>query len=259
MHYQGFILALSFCFLSACDLPQQEPTKSPEKAPQLANTNSNTHSSQLERIKKTGVLTILTRYDPTTYYEGAHGFSGLEYDLVQLFAQHLAVKPQFVLPETFAAVIQKTAAGEADFAAAGISITEERKQHLLFAPPYQKITEQLIFRSGTRRPRKPEDLVDGILEIVKGTSHAQTLLQLKKNTPQLQWLTNETLDTDGLLYLVNERLIDFTIADSNQMTLIRRFYPKLNVAFNINPTRHLAWAFKKSDDLSLYNEAVAFF
>jgi membrane-bound lytic murein transglycosylase F len=32
------------------------------------------------------------------------------------------------------------------------------------------------------------------------------------------------------------------------MTLIRRFYPKLNVAFDISPNRHLAWAFKKSDD-----------
>lgn len=218
-----------------------------------------TSGNQLERIKKSGILSVLTRYDPTTYYEGAHGFSGLEYDLVQLFAEHLAVKTHYILPDTFAAILQKTAAGEADFAAAGISITEERKQQLLFTPPYQKITEQLIFRSGTKRPRKAGDLVNGILEIVKGTSHAQTLLQLKKHTPQLQWLTNETLDTDGLLYLVNERLIDYTIADSNQMTLIRRFYPKLNVAFNISPARHLAWAFKKSDDLSLYNEAVAFF
>ncbi|WP_244559251.1 hypothetical protein [Bathymodiolus platifrons methanotrophic gill symbiont] len=75
----------------------------------------------------------------------------------------------------------------------------------------------------------------------------------------MQWQTNEALNTDGLLYLVNERLIDYTIADSNQMTLIRRFYPKLNIAFNIGPPRHLAWAFKKSDDLSLYNEAVLFF
>ena len=82
---------------------------------------------------------------------------------------------------------------------------------------------------------------------------------LQKETPELQWLTNDTLDTDGLLYLLNERLIDYTIADSNQITLIRRFYPKLNVAFNISPARYLAWAFKKSDDLSLYNEAVTFF
>jgi membrane-bound lytic murein transglycosylase F len=37
----------------------------------------------------------LTRYDPTTYYETADGFSDLEYDLVQLFAEHLQVESKF--------------------------------------------------------------------------------------------------------------------------------------------------------------------
>ena len=244
-------LCLVIVCLSACESqPQQTP------APQ---TKVGENLNQLERIKKSGVLSVLTRYDPTSYYEAADGFSGLEYDLVQLFAQHLQVESKFILPDTFTAILQKTLAGEADFAAAGISITEERKQHFLFTPAYQEISEQLIYRSGTKRPKKASDLVNGILEIVMGTSHAQTLLQLKKSIPQLQWQLNETLDTDGLLYLVNERLIDYTIADSNQITLIRRFYPKLNVAFNISPTRQLAWAFKKSDDLSLYHEAVLFF
>jgi len=48
--------------------------------------------------------------------------------------------------------LQQTQAGVADFAAAGINITNERKQRLLFAPAYHKITEQLISRKGTKRP-----------------------------------------------------------------------------------------------------------
>ena len=249
--FRRFFLGLALASLSACEQQTQQAPHPPEKVVKYAN--------QLERVKKTGILTVLTRYDPTTYYEGADGFSGLEYDLVQLFAQHLQVKTNFIIPDTFAAILQKTLAGGADFAAAGISITEERKQQFLFTPAYHKITEQVIYRSGIKQPRKVSDLTNGILEIVKGTSHAESLLILQKETPELQWLTNDTLDTDGLLYLLNERLIDYTIADSNQITLIRRFYPKLNVAFNISPARYLAWAFKKSDDLSLYNEAVTFF
>ena len=248
---QRLCLGLALVWLSACEQQTQQTPHTPEKVVQYAN--------QLERVKKTGILTVLTRYDPTTYYEGANGFSGLEYDLVQLFAQHLQVKTHFIIPDTFAAILQKTQAGDADFAAAGISITEERKQKFLFTPAYHKVTEQVIYRSGIKQPRKISDLANGILEIVKGTSHAESLLTLQQKTPELQWLTNDSLDTDGLLYLLNERLIDYTIADSNQITLIRRFYPKLNVAFNISPARYLAWAFRKSDDLSLYNEAVVFF
>ncbi|WP_143735931.1 membrane-bound lytic murein transglycosylase MltF [Methyloprofundus sedimenti] len=237
--------------MSACDPQAQNKPQAPE--------NSVKYENQLERVRKAGVLTVLTRYDPTTYYEAADGYSGLEYDLVQLFAEHLQVKSKFIIPDTFSDILQKTQAGEADFAAAGISITESRKQQFLFAPHYHKITEQVIYRTGSNRPKNTSDLTDGILEIAKGTSHAESLVKLQKTTPQLQWLTNDKLDTNSLLYLVNERLIDYTIADSNQITLIRRFYPKLNVAFTISPTRHLAWAFKKSGDLSLYNEAVLFF
>ncbi|NOQ15757.1 MAG: membrane-bound lytic murein transglycosylase MltF [Methyloprofundus sp.] len=231
---------------------QTKKTTPPQPAPPHYN-------NQLERIKATKTLTVLTRYDPTTYYESSEGLSGLEYDLVRLFAKHLNVEAKFIIPTTFAEILQKTQANEADFAAAGLTITKERQQQFLFTPPYHKITEQIIYRTGTKRPKRPKDLVNGILEIVKDTSHVETLLKLQQKNPQLQWLTNELLDTDELLYLVNERLIDYTIADSNQITLIRRFYPKLNVAFNISSPRQLAWAFRKSNDLSLFNEAKAFF
>ncbi|MBE0470160.1 MAG: membrane-bound lytic murein transglycosylase MltF [Methyloprofundus sp.] len=243
-----------FSLLNACDALQSESAV--EKAAPASDTQYN---SQLERVKKTGLLTVLTRYDPTTYYESADGFSGLEYDLVQLFAQHLKVKAKFIIPDTFAQILKKTQAGEADFSAAGITITPDRQQQFLFTPPYQEITEQIIYRSGTKQPKTVADLNKGILEVVQDTSHVETLLQLQESHPNLQWFTNKNLDTDGLLYLINARLIDYTIADSNQITLIRRFYPKLNVAFDISTPRQLAWAFQKSTDTSLYDEATRFF
>jgi len=246
--FLGFIVVV----LSACE-PQNQELAHPPKKPPLSS------QSQLERIQKTGILTVLTRYDQTTYYETANGFSGLEYDLVQLFAQHLHVKAKFIIPPTFATILTKIKSGEADFAAAGLTITKTRQQTLLFTPPYQQITEQVIYRMGKKRPKSIDDLTEGILEIVENTSHAETLQHLQKTSPELQWNTNHLLDTDGLLYLINEYLIDYTIADSNQITLLRRFYPKLNVAFNIGQSRQLAWAFQKSADLSLYHEAVKFF
>ena len=82
---------------------------------------------------------------------------------------------------------------------------------------------------------------------------------MRKETAELDWNVNEDLDTDALLYLVNEGLIDYTVADSNQAQLIRRFYPKLKVAFDITKPRQLAWALSQSDDSSLYDEVVIFF
>ncbi len=224
-----------------------------------ADWNPLNKTSRLEQIKKSGVLTVLTRYSPSTYYQGAKGYTGLEYDLVMLFARQLGVKVRFVVPDNFDTILTEIASGAADLAAAGLTVTEKRKQQMRFAPPYHEVTEQLIYHSRSRRPKNITDLNDGILEVVHGTSHIDTLKKLRKKNPMLQWNVNKALDTQGLLYLANSGLIDYTIADSNQISLIRRFYPKLNIAFDISKPKPLAWALPKSGDLSLYNEVIRFF
>lgn len=240
---KALISVFCLCLLSAC------------------NNNSPLHLgfTRLEQIKHEGVLNVLIQQNPTTYYEGPDRFTGLEYDLINLFAEYLGVRVNFIAPDTFEEILTKISKGEADIAAAGLTITKQRRQRMRFSPPYQSITEQVIYRSGKRRPRKVGDLERGILEVVKGTSHEDTMKSLQKKHPRLTWASNSELDTYGLMYLVNEGLIDYTIADSQQAALIRSFYPRLNIAFDLTEPRQLAWALTSSDDDSLYNEVFAFF
>ena len=215
--------------------------------------------SRLDQIKLEGTINVLTRQDPTTYYEGSEGITGLEYDLVMLFAKRINVEANFIFPDTFDDVLIQISEGKADIAAAGLTITEHRKLSMRFASAYQEITEQIIYRSGNKRPRNPHDLSKGIIEIVKGTSHIDILTKLKADHPDLTWNINDKLKTEGLLYLVNEGLIDYTIADSHQASSIKHFYPKLNIAFNITSPRQLAWALPTSNDNSLFDEVNLFF
>lgn len=215
--------------------------------------------SKLEQIQSEGTLTVLTHLGPTTYFHGADGPTGLEYDLILLFAKHLKVKVEFITPPTFNDLLNQISEGKADIAAAGLTITEQRLKKMRFTPAYQSITEQVVYRSGNKRPKHISDLNRGILEIVKGSSYTDSLIKLQQQTPNLTWNINSQLNTDGLLYLVNEGLIDYTIADSHQVSTIRRFYPKLNAAFDITSPRQLAWAFPLSDDKSLFKEASIFF
>ncbi|MCK5872219.1 MAG: membrane-bound lytic murein transglycosylase MltF [Methylococcales bacterium] len=215
--------------------------------------------SKLEKIKKEGILHVATRLDPTTYYplpEGGH--SGLEYDLVMLFAQHLGVRVKFQVPEKFETILKNTHKGNVDLAASGLTITQKRQQKLRFAPPYHTITEQVIYRA--QKPESIADLTTGILEITAGTSHADSLKKLQNTShPELSWISNNALDTTQLLKLVSDGLIDYTVADSNQVILMRRFYPELKIAFNISEPKALAWALPQSEDDSLYQEVTDFF
>jgi membrane-bound lytic murein transglycosylase F len=139
-------------------------------------------------------------------------------------------------------------------------MTPSREKNLRFTNSYHEVVEQVIYRSGTPRPKTLMDLNSGILEVSKDSNHVDSLQTLKKTVaPQLTWLTNEELDSNSLISLLDQGLIDYTIADSTQALLIQRFYPKLQIAFDISTARQIAWALPKSEDNSLYDAINSFF
>ncbi len=213
----------------------------------------------LERVKARGELIVVTRNSATTYYVGADGESGPEYDMASLFAQQLGVKLRVVVADRFDQILPMVASGNADIAAAGLTVTASRRSRVRFGPPYQKITQQLVYRLGTPRPRTIGDLRGGSLEVVSGSSHVEELRQLALEYPGMRWKADRDQDSEGLLYLVWQQLIDYTVADSNEVAVNQRFYPELRVAFDLTEPQPLAWAFARGDDDSLYNAAKKFF
>jgi membrane-bound lytic murein transglycosylase F len=213
--------------------------------------------SLLEQVKKQKELVVLTRNSPTTYYEGPDGPTGLEYELVMGFADYLGVELRLVVPPNFNDILPLVVRGDAHLAAAGLSVTDRRMETIRFGPVYQEITPQLVYRSGSVRPKSLADL-DGQLEVVAGSSHAERLQELRREYPDLAWQESDQ-ESETLLTLVWQQLIEYTIADSNELAISRRFYPELKPAFPISEPRSLAWAFARNNDDSLVREAEKYF
>jgi len=213
----------------------------------------------LEQIKRNGELVVLTRNSATTYFEGRDGLAGFEYDLVQMFAQELGVKVRFVVPKEFNHMLPMLMRGEAHIAAAGLTVTPNRKTMVRFGPSYQKITQQLIYKHGGNRPKTLDDTIGSIFEVVAGSSHEEELLRRREKQPRLDWVSNSELGSEELINLVWEQVLDYTVADSNEVSVSLRFYPELGVAFDLTQPEDLAWAFPHSEDSSLYNAARNFF
>ena len=213
----------------------------------------------LEQVKDRGELRVLTRNSATTYYIGPHGPTGPEYDLVKAFAEYLGVSVKLEVEDNLQRILHKIAEGDADIAAAGLTVTESRQQSVRFAPSYQSITQQLVYRQGTRKPRSITELDDGFLEVLANSSHAERLAELKNDYPTLSWMETDDLSSSELISLVVDQVIDYTVADSNDVAMMRRYQPEVQVAFDISDEQHLAWAMPKSQDDSLYQAAVEFF
>ncbi len=223
--------------------------------------------SILERIKQDGKLIVVTRNSPTTYYKGPHGEKGLEYELTRRFARYLGVSLQFIVPEKYEEILPLLVKGKAHIAAAGLVITEKSKKYVKYGPVYQNITHQVVYRLGTRRPTKIEHILNSKIKVMSGSAHADRLRQLKKRYSKLQWQETREKETEEIMDMVWRKKIEYTIADSNEVAVMQRYYPELRVGFELNKrdknkkviTQKLAWAFPKNTDNSLYHAAIKFF
>jgi len=239
--YKTFLLKLACAILFSCTI-----------------TSCSKPLSALEKVRNHNELVVLTRVDPTTYFIDETGTHGFEYELASLFAKHLNVNIRFALPDQFHHILQLSSHKNADFAAAGLSVTPQRKKTLKFTQPYYTVTQQLIYHYRTFRPKNIKQLNSPFFEVLAGSSHAENLRRLKKTTPKLSWIEAYDTNVFELLSMTNDHLLDYTIADSNQFRMVRGKFPQLNVAFNIAKPEQIAWAFPKNDDNSLYDEAAKF-
>ncbi len=206
--------------------------------------------NRLQQVIDSGELSVITRNSATTYYEGPAGFRGMEYDLVKGFADSLGVKLRLITATNTAEALTMISEDEADFIAAGIMVNEQRKIWLHFAAPYQKVTQQLIYRKGSGRPKDIGQL-DGELRVVKKTNYEKRLHELHSEYRDLTWSKTDELDSRELMELVDNGEISYTITDSNTFQLNRHFYPELRAAFPLTEPEPLAWGFPKFQDPSL--------
>src|SRR5947199_6823069 len=88
-------------------------------------------------LMQSGELVVLTVNGPSTYFEDAQGLpSGFEYDLVNLFARELNVRPVFQLVEDPAQIDAMLRAGRAHMAAAALPRHFDFPGGLGWGPPY---------------------------------------------------------------------------------------------------------------------------
>lgn len=209
---------------------------------------------------ETGQLVVVTRNGPTTYYEDAQGqYVGLEHDLVMLFAKELGFTVKFVVAGQFDEILPKVIARQAHFAAAGITITDERKRRLLFSTAYQTVQQQLVYQADQTKPASFQNILGKRLEVVAGTSYVERLNQIKRQFPTLTWVEVQNQETEELLGKLAEGKVDYVIADSQLVKLSQNFHPELAVGFDVGRPEYLAWAFPKDGDAWLYKKSIQFF
>ncbi len=198
---------------------------------------------RLAEVEESGTLHVLTRNSPTTWYIGRDNVpEGVEYDLVEAFAEELGVEVEYELVASVSEILRRLEAGEGDLGAAGISRTRMRGERVLMGPGYQSVEQQVVCRRGVPGPSGVDDLGDYLVRVAEGTSYHERLDELSADYPDLDFEVTDAETTEQLLRAVWTRRLDCTVADSNLVSVTRRYFPELEVRFSLGAPESLVWA-----------------
>ncbi len=212
----------------------------------------------LDQVLETGELRVVTRDSPTAYTISPDGPSGPEFDLVQAFADELGVALVIEPVASVSEILPKLLSGEAHMAAAGLSITDSRREYLNFGHPYDSVDVHLIYKLGTGKPRSIDDVLDRSIEVMAGSSHVDLLASIRTSYPTLQWSENADIEVAELLTKVAMGEVELTVADSPDFNIQRHFYPDLRVALDLDIGDPIAWGFPKGSADTLLARADDF-
>lgn len=211
---------------------------------------------QLSHISAKDFITIHTRNAPTTYYEGRHGPTGFEYELMHRFADYLGVSlnldashhPESVLP----AVRDK-----GDLGAAALPLLPDTPG-IHYTRPIIQMQPLVVYRRGLNGIQAPSDLVGLELGTLSGAGTGEALRDLQRRHPALSWKESHELEVAELLARVESGTLDAAVIFEHQFRLNRLFFPNVERGFTLGDPLSMAWALPSGRGLGLLEAANNF-
>lgn len=235
LHCQLLLAILLFCSVAGCR--GNHSAANEEEA------------GDLQQIKDSGELVVLTLYSSTSYFIYRGQDMGFQYELSEQFAKNLGVKLKIKVAQNVHDLIEKLRAGEGDLIAYNLPITKEWKDSLLYCGE-EVITHQVIVQRAGGRSKPLKDVTELIGKdvYVKPGKHYERLVNLDKELGggiRIHKVNNDSITTEDLIMQVSQGKISYTVADNDVARLNTTYYPNLNIRLSISFDQRASWAVRK--------------
>jgi len=216
--------------------------------------------NRIAAIQARGELRVSTIVSPLTWSSVDDKPSGLDYELAQQFADYLGVTLKVTVRQNISQLFDDLDHDRADMLAAGLVYNSERVRNYQAGPIYYSVSQQLVYRVGSYRPRSLAEVNASQLTIAPGHVAINDLQALKaQKFPDLSWTVDEKLGTSALLQQVADGKLAYTVADSVAISLFQRVHPELAVALDISDEQPVTWFTHKDSDNTLSAAMLDFF
>ena len=209
-------------------------------------------------------IRVLTTLNRTNFFISEGHLVGYEYSLLKGYEKYLNKKTKTnslktvleFIPVSRDELLPKLIDGYGDIAAAGLTITDDRKSKADFTKPYLKnIKEVVVSGKGKVHLQTLDDLTGKKVYVRKSSSYYDSLTKLneklKKETkkPVDIVILSEELETESILEMVDSGAIDITVADSHIANVWSKVLGNLDIHDGIvlrNGSK-IAWMVRKNN------------
>jgi membrane-bound lytic murein transglycosylase MltF len=241
--------------------PRQAPGADLKRIAPLLSAES---TADLDTMRRRGVIRVLVSFKKTEYFIVNGQQRGFEYELMEQYEKYLNKgdkKGQLrfdivYIPVPFDSLLSNLVKGRGDVAAAGLTITPERREKVAFTTPYfEDVSEVVVTAKGDESIKSLDDLSGRIVYVLSGSSYVQHLTGLsekfkKAGRPPVYVVESDPyLGTEDILELVNAGIVEVTVR------LWANVLPDIEVHEDIavNTSGEIAWAVRKNNPKLLAN------
>jgi len=207
--------------------------------------------------QKNLTLRVITRNSPETYFLWRGELMGFEYELMREFSKRHKVRLEVIVAESYQQMKALLKQGKGDVIAAGLSRIAERKPELKFSFRYNRVSELLVAHKESPLIKDFQDLKGRTISIRKTSAFWSTAQQLGQEYGANIIAADEQLPTELLIAQVANKVIDLTIADSNLISIEKRFRDNIVTPLTLKENVPYAYAVRDNNP-QLLNALNAF-
>ncbi len=212
----------------------------------------------LPEIRERGELVAITSYSPLSYFIYRGEVMGYEYELLQLFGEHIDLPVRIEIARDFGEMMDMLDRGEGDLIAYGLTVTSGRRERLAFSEPFN-MTQQVLVQ---RKPenwrqmmlhnieneliRNPIELSGKTVYVRRGSAYFDRLINLSEEIGADIDIVeaDEGVTTEELIRYVADGEIDYTVADENIAKIKSAYHQNLDVETAVSMPQQTAWAMR---------------
>ena len=224
----------------------------------IAQTSRQSRKLDFNSIKQKNLtLRMITRNSPETYFLWRGELMGFEYELMKEFAKRHKVRLEVIVADNYQQMKDLLDNGDGDIIAAGLSRIIERQPEFKFSSRYNRVSELLIANKDSELIERLSDLRGREITVRKSSAFWSTAKNLENKYGVKVIAADENSPTEILIAQVADKEIDLTIADSNLVSIEKRFRDNIVTPLTLKENVPYAYAVRKNN-LQLLGEINAF-